>query len=240
MVPSDALNAAVAAYYKAKLENAVLAIEAIPYDGSDLPEIIRKIKHESETGRVLILSSLVEDRIEQLISQNMCHLTSSAARERMFTGNGPLSTFGNRLVICYHLGWISESTFKQISCIRKIRNEFAHNAYKVDFESISVRKFFPEILETITEFEINVFPILIREKENSNFKRPSDLNTADQFLCATILCIGTLLQELITYPTSTREKINPNDFRKMLGRSPTNITSVVRNMLIAVATILND
>ncbi len=147
MIPPQALNAAVNAYYKAKLEQAAHAIEAIPYDGKELPDIIRRLKTESDTARVLVLASLIEDKIESLISYNMLDLSSSSSRDRMFSGNGPLSTFGNRLTICYHLGWISKQTFIRINCIRKIRNEFAHNAYKVDFNTQSVKGFFPEILK---------------------------------------------------------------------------------------------
>jgi len=240
MIPQKALNAAVDAYYKAKLEHVMREIDGLPYDGSELPEVIRRLKCEGDTARAIVLTSLIEDKIETLISINLYHVSSKSTKERIFSGNGPLSTFSNRILICYHLGWITDSSYSRITSIRKIRNEFAHNAFKVDFKSPSIQKLFPPIIEAMNTFESSVLPIIMSVEENKHLKHPSELNESDQFLCAATLCVGYLLQELLMYPASIRAQVNPSDFEEKLGKRPENVTSAIRNMLLAAASVLED
>ena len=240
MISKQALDAAVDAYYKAKLSQVLTEIESIPYDGTELPDIVRNIKKEGDTARAIVLTSLIEDRLKSLMSYNMHDLDSNKSQERLFNGSGSLSTFSNRILICYHLGWISKKSFICINQIRKIRNEFAHNAYKVNFNTSYMSKFLPILFEVLDSFENSIYPILINEKENKHLICPSKLNISDKFLCASIICIGNLFNELITYPISSKNQVNPKDFQDLLGFSPKNTTKIIRNMLMATTIVLTE
>ncbi len=80
-----------------------------------------------------MFASYLEDRVLSLIKTRLHHLTSANEEDAIFGSNGPLSTFGNRLALSYHLGWVDKEQKSKLDAFRKIRNEFAHRAFKLQF-----------------------------------------------------------------------------------------------------------
>jgi hypothetical protein len=58
--------------------------------------------------------------------------------ERLTEHNQPLGNFSNKIAMAYCLGLIEKIVKEDLNCIRKIRNEFAHNLY-ASFESDKVK-----------------------------------------------------------------------------------------------------
>jgi hypothetical protein len=71
-------------------------------------------------------------RMQQIIEQQLEHLATQAAKERLFGNNGPLGTSSSRTLMACHLGWLSPDRVERLDAFRKIRNIFAHEAFSHD------------------------------------------------------------------------------------------------------------
>jgi DNA-binding MltR family transcriptional regulator len=132
------VEAGAKALFELQLQDAREAIDQLRFDPMDVPDLIIKLRTESQTAQVLIFSSYLDDRIKSLLTMQMHDLDSQTSQERMFGAHGPLDTFSNRILIAYHLGWISNDQKMRLDAFRKIRNEFAHRAFKIDFTDPSI------------------------------------------------------------------------------------------------------
>ena len=120
----------------------------------------------------------------------MLHLESNNAIERVFGVTGPLSTFSNRVLIAYHLGWIKEDIRNKLEALRKLRNAFAHRAFKLSMTD-------PEIVSYIAELE------------RGNNKVYNDIKTGvpsfnPNLLCSLVVIAFRTFHQLIISPSTVR------------------------------------
>lgn len=106
------------------------AVDRLSFDCTGLDDFVSELASETETAQVLIFHSYLDDRMQQLIEQQLKYLDTQAARERLFGNNGPLGTSSSRTLMAYHLGWLSQERADRLDAFRKIRNIFAHEAFK--------------------------------------------------------------------------------------------------------------
>lgn len=95
------------------------------------------LNQESDRGSVLMAAAFIEDKIAQLIESFL--VDNKRVRERMLKGNGALTTFSSKIDMAYLLGLIPENVLNDLHILRKIRNEFAHNASTISFETPSIK-----------------------------------------------------------------------------------------------------
>lgn len=80
---------------------------------------------ETDRGRALIISSLIEEMLEEVIR---AFLLENAATKNLFdSANVPLSTLSAKASASRALGLISFEEYRDINIIRKVRNAFAHS-----------------------------------------------------------------------------------------------------------------
>ena len=93
---------------------------------------------ESNRGAALVAASMLDERLEEILR---AFFIEAAAARKLITGfNAPLGTFSSRASATYALGLIQENEFKEITLIRKIRNEFGHGWESRTFESLQIAK----------------------------------------------------------------------------------------------------
>lgn len=93
------------------------------------------IRKESERGQVLLATGLFEEHLKEML---LAQLVKGKQTDELVDGsNAPLGTFSARINACYALGLISEDECYNLTIIRRIRNEFAHNI-ETTFNSLSV------------------------------------------------------------------------------------------------------
>ena len=108
-----------------------------------LGQFMSEFNKESDRGAALVAASMIDERLEEII-QNF--LADTAVSKDLLIGfNAPLGTFSARAASAYSLGLIQENEYKEITLIRKIRNEFGHGWEKVSFESGRVADFCREL-----------------------------------------------------------------------------------------------
>ncbi|MEY8211376.1 MAG: MltR family transcriptional regulator [Colwellia sp.] len=92
---------------------------------------------ESDRGCALFASSYLDKALSDLL---YCALAYDKKIERdLFEGNAPLSEFSARIKMAFYLGKISKVEKRDLDLIKKIRNEFAHNANAIDFEEEKIK-----------------------------------------------------------------------------------------------------
>lgn len=90
-----------------------------------LNRLTKTLGDHDERGLILSLAAFAEEALGRLIEAFMLPVQAS---EDLLTGfNAPLGTFSSRIKASYAMGLINEEQFKDLECLRKIRNEFAHS-----------------------------------------------------------------------------------------------------------------
>lgn len=97
----------------------------------------KALTKETDRGCALFATSYLDKALSDLLS---CALAYDKKIENdLFCGNAPLSSFSSRIKLAFYLGKISKVERRDLDLLRKIRNEFAHHANEIDFESEKIR-----------------------------------------------------------------------------------------------------
>jgi hypothetical protein len=80
----------------------------------------------SDRAAVILQASNVEGILESLLQTKMRQPLSNDLRDRLFDGNGPLSTFSHKVMLGYALELYGPVFRHDLDLIRELRNGFAH------------------------------------------------------------------------------------------------------------------
>lgn len=89
--------------------------------------------HSSERAMAIVLGTIVENRLTELIQLLMRR--EKTLVDELFNPSGPLGPFGTKIRLAYMLRIISAETYKDLIVINKIRNKFAHDLSVTTFEN---------------------------------------------------------------------------------------------------------
>lgn len=92
---------------------------------------------ESDRGCALFASSYLDKALSDLLYCSL--IQDSKIESDLFEGNSPLSTFSSRIKLAYYLGKISAVEKRDLDLIRKIRNDFAHVATPISFDTTAIK-----------------------------------------------------------------------------------------------------
>jgi DNA-binding MltR family transcriptional regulator len=93
--------------------------------------------HESDRGSVLMAAAFIEDKLTCLLESYF--IENKKVCKQLLKGNGALATFSSKIDLTFLLGLISKNIFNDLHILRKIRNDFAHTASNISFETPSIR-----------------------------------------------------------------------------------------------------
>lgn len=94
------------------------------------------LSEESDRGCVLFAAAYLDTALEGLFRASV--LEEKKIDEELFEGSAPLATFSGRIKLAYYFGFISAEFRADLETIRKIRNDFAHNATILSFDTQSI------------------------------------------------------------------------------------------------------
>ncbi|HEX4114027.1 MAG TPA: hypothetical protein VH020_15955 [Stellaceae bacterium] len=95
-------------------------------DFSHLPAMEQEFYLGPDRPAVILQASSLETLVRSLILTKMRQPISSETIERMFGGNGPLSSFSHKIMIGHALGLYGPVYRHDLDIIRELRNGFAH------------------------------------------------------------------------------------------------------------------
>jgi DNA-binding MltR family transcriptional regulator len=211
------------AIYSEHVKLARADVEKIHLDHEGIRELVRKLKDESETAQILIFYSYLDDRIQHLMAQQMVGLESGHSRETLFGHSGPLGTFSNRTTVAYHLGWLSPKHCVRLNAFRKVRNEFAHHAFKVSMTDSHIA----DKLKLI-DYDIKAVlgPMYSADEH--------DLDHFNTLLPRIIYLAFRTFEELIVLPTAKTHRVHPKDIAPSFDDRP----ALLRALSISMASAL--
>jgi len=100
---------------------------------NQLADFLNEFNKESDRGAALVAASMLDEKLKEILSGFF--VEKSTSKELLTGYNAPLGTFSARASATLCLGLIQENEFKEITLIRKIRNEFGHDWQSISFES---------------------------------------------------------------------------------------------------------
>ncbi len=213
------------ALYMAQVDHAKESIDAIPFDVDDLPLLFERLKTETQTAQVLIFGSYLEDRIQALFRTRLFHIDSDNVAEELFGAHGPLDSFGSRIMMAYHLGWLSPEQKRKLSAFQKIRNSFAHRAFKVSFSDA-------DIASRLALIRYDNAPIIEAAKIGSDTPElfPSyDSVTAEQrYLCDFAMLFTRTFEEFLVLPAALAYSVSPDSIMAEYEKSPETMRKLYR------------
>jgi hypothetical protein len=90
-----------------------------------LASFLSEFNQESDRGATLTAAAVLDDRLSEILA---AFLADTPSAKELITGfNAPLGTLSSRAAAAHALGLIQDNEFKEITIIRKIRNEFGHS-----------------------------------------------------------------------------------------------------------------
>ncbi|MBI4662375.1 MAG: transcriptional regulator [Verrucomicrobia bacterium] len=113
-----------------------------PFDDAEpeIRELARfssEFNRESDRGAVLIAGSRLDEVLKAIL---LAFFRKTTTAEDLLEGfNAPLGTFSSRASACHALGLIEDNEFREITLIRKIRNEFGHKWKDISFDSQRIK-----------------------------------------------------------------------------------------------------
>jgi DNA-binding MltR family transcriptional regulator len=98
-----------------------------------LSRFLSEFNRESDRGAALTAAAVLDDRLNDIL---VAFLADTASAKELLSGfNAPLSSLASRAAAAHALGLIQDNELKEITLIRKIRNEFGHSWRDVSFTS---------------------------------------------------------------------------------------------------------
>ncbi|GHA66657.1 hypothetical protein GCM10009007_03950 [Formosimonas limnophila] len=105
---------------------------------AQLAAFLSSFNKESDRGAALVAASMLDERLEEMLRAFL--IESTASRDLLAGFNAPLGTFSARASAALALGLLQQNEFKEITLIRKIRNEFGHGWEPMSFSSATIAK----------------------------------------------------------------------------------------------------
>jgi len=98
-----------------------------------LSNFLNEFNKESDRGAALVAASMLDERLQEIISQFL--IDEPVSKDLLVGFNAPLGSFSAKASVAFALGLIQENEYREIALIRKIRNEFGHGWQPLSFES---------------------------------------------------------------------------------------------------------
>lgn len=98
----------------------------------ELSEFLSEFNKESDRGAVLSAAAVLDDWLGNILREFFAD--NKSGKDLISGFNAPLGTFSAKVTAAHALGLIQDNEFREITIIRKIRNEFGHSWRGVSFE----------------------------------------------------------------------------------------------------------
>ena len=114
----------------------------------DYQSMLVLFEDESDRGAAVLAGSYVENHLGLFLKSKMI---DPSVAERMFSSNGSLSTFCQRIDFAQAFGLLSKVQCEDLHIIRKIRNHFAHHPKDSSFSEKPVSDWVENLISSKTK-----------------------------------------------------------------------------------------
>lgn len=170
----------------------------------------------SDRSCVIVAAAFLDDELRFLLEVFLAASTSKNEDSNLFSGIGPLSSFGNRTLLSRRLGLISQTEYRTLQIIRDIRNKFAHN---ISFNTLD--DFKEQLLTVAPPRQL----LLIKEiplPSPSSTKEPPlpiipfiDESSPRDVFVKVVLCLANLLSARCSL-AAKQKRVAPSDYGSLI------------------------
>jgi hypothetical protein len=142
---------------------------------------VAEFSSESDRACVILGAARLDVLLKRLLSGHL--LPSVSSSDELLDGDAPLGTFSSRIHACYRLGLIDAELARALNLIRRIRNEFAHEASTVSLSHSSHRDRIKQLISPIKN--TSIFRTFLRLPELGDASGSArDFRAGLAFVCA--------------------------------------------------------
>lgn len=115
---------------------------------ADYQSMLVLFENESDRGAAVLAGSYVENHLGLYLQSKM---KDTSLANRMFSSEGPLSTFSQRVDLAQAFGFLSKEQCADFNLIKKIRNYFAHHPKEASFSDKPVSDWVSNLIASRTK-----------------------------------------------------------------------------------------
>lgn len=115
---------------------------------TDYQSMVVLFQNESDRGAAVLAGSYLENYLGLYLKSKMI---DPSVAERIFSSDGPLSTFSQRIDLAQAFGFLSKAQCADLHLIKKIRNHFAHHPREASFNDKPVSDWVEHLIASKTK-----------------------------------------------------------------------------------------
>lgn len=146
-------------------------------------QLLTTLTKGSDRDAAILGGSILEELLNRLLRKKL--VQSPVFKDAIENSNGSLSTFSNKIQLSYLMGLISKKMYDNLTIIRKIRNEFAHEIVGSSFENEQIKS---KVEANLTYAKIPLFTEWL-----------SAASVKDQFLLHCTVIEVALVKKIVRY-----------------------------------------
>lgn len=234
-IPETVIERAAKAAYGAAVEIAAkqASLEVLPTD--KIVTVFKEVKEASDREAAIVIFSLTDDILTDFFRRKLTGKVSSGVDETFLTGNGMLSSAYSKISLLAGLEWIRNITYRNLTLMRKVRNEFAHHVEIRSLKDHPICNYVDSM--SITEASIiDEIEKYILDKSERNM-RPDALHVRSKYLTRSALTILSFLTDMTLIQASTDHNVDP---RSVAEKNPANINNLTKAVVQIVLGLIVD
>ena len=192
-------EAVAKALYMSAVKQAQEQIGAEVFPTERIVTVFEKAALASDREASIIIFCLVDDLTAEFFRRKLTGKVSSDVEEAFLSGNGMLASAHSKIALLAGLEWITTETYRNLTMMRKIRNEFAHHVGYNHFDERPICNY----IETMNTKEEQILDCMDQEK------RPKKLLLRSKFLVRSTLSVFVLVREMATIQAAIAHKVHP-------------------------------
>ena len=118
---------------------------------ADYQSMVTLFQNESDRGAAVLAGSYVENHLGLYLRTKMI---APSVAERIFSSDGSLSTFSQRIDFSQAFGFLSKAQCADLHLIKKIRNHFAHHPKEASFSDKPVSDWVENLIASKTKIKM--------------------------------------------------------------------------------------
>lgn len=180
-------------------------------------------RQASDREAAIVVFCLIDDIATDFFREKLTGTVNGGVEQTILTGNGMLASAYNKISLISAFGWIRPHIYRNLSLLRKIRNEFAHHVELKSLEQPPVRDFVNSIN---AEREEDGIVKLFKEREHE-----ITLTTRQRYLVRSSLTICHFVMDLAVSQAAIDNRVHPGEILTGgFDNNPENIKDLLREI----------
>lgn len=191
-----------------------IAAEALPIEKIGM--VFNEAVAASDRESAIVLFCLVDDLATEFFRRKLTGKVNGGVDQTFLTGNGMLSSAYNKIALLAGLQWISNETYRALTLMRRVRNEFAHNVEYRSFETQPICSY----IASMDRKETSILNAL------ADSEKPAGLLLRSKFLVRSSLAIMGLVQDLVFIQAAISNQVDPRSVSTAFEEAPENMKAL--------------